>query len=95
MIRKKAQEEEAANQRKQSSQNPYDLMGDGIANEILSGENSDVINYPSGYGGNIFAGGEMGGGGGMTEAEELEAAIQASLQQMSIAGGEENKTEST
>ena len=68
-------------------------MGEGIANEILGSEggNSDVINYPSGYGGDIFNGG--GNGGGMSEAEEIEAAIQASLQQMSIAGPEEKKSE--
>ena len=92
MLRKKAAEEEAANQRKQSNQNPYDLMGEGIANEILGGEDNDVINYPSGYGGSMFNGADMGGGG-MSEAEMLEAAIQASLQEMSIAGGEENKSE--
>ena len=66
-------------------------MGEGIANEILGGDSPDVINYPSGYGGSMFNGG--GGGGGMSEAEALEAAIQASLQEMSIAGAEENKSE--
>ena len=49
-------------------------MGEGIANEILGGEDNDVINYPSGYGGNMFNGADMGGGG-MSEAEMLEAAI--------------------
>ena len=49
-------------------------MGEGIANEILGGEDNDVINYPSGYGGSMFNGADMGGGG-MSEAEMLEAAI--------------------
>ena len=51
-------------------------MGEGIANEIIGGQggNDDVIQYPSGFGANMFAGGG-GGGSGLSEAEQIEAAI--------------------
>ena len=69
-------------------------MGEGIANEILGQQNSngqEYVNYPSGFGDSIFAGGdiggEMGGGGVMSEAEQLEAAIQASLAELSVGEG--------
>lgn len=56
-------------------------MGDGIADQILGENDANVINYPSGFGANMFGGGQPsgGGGGGMSEAEMLEAAIAASL----------------
>lgn len=69
-------------------------MGEGIANEILGNNDSNTINYPSGYGANMFAGGSGGGGGGMSEAEMMEAAIAASLQDMQI-GENADKTNST
>lgn len=52
-------------------------MGEGIANEIIGsgGGNNDVVQYPSGFGANMFAGGGGGGGGGLSEAEMIEAAI--------------------
>ena len=90
-MRKKQEEEDQARRKKESSQNPYDLMGEGIANEIMGNNNSgNVINYPSGFGANMFAG---GGEGGLSEAEQLEAAIQASLKEMSLAEGENKKPE--
>ena len=73
-------------------------MGDGIADEILGQQKSngvEQINYPSGFGDSVFAGGDlggdMGGGGGlMSEAEQLEAAIQASLAELNMNGNNEN-----
>jgi len=69
-------------------------MGDGIANEIEAmnaGGGADIVQYPSGFGASLFSGemaGGGGGGGGMSEAEMLEAAIAASLQEMNIGSGE-------
>ena len=39
--RKKNQEEEAERERQQKDKNPYDLMGEGIANEILGQQNTN------------------------------------------------------
>ena len=54
-------------------------MGDGIADEILGANDANIINYPSGFGANMFSGEESGGGAQMSEAAMLEAAIAASL----------------
>jgi len=61
-------------------------MGEGIADQILAngGNDDNVINYPSGFGANMLAGGESGGDnrGMLSEADMLEAAIAASLADM-------------
>ena len=64
-------------------------MGDGIADEIIGAQNSngqDYVNYPSGFGDSIFSGEEIGGGV-MSEAEQLEAAIAASLAELNVNEG--------